>query len=261
MLGTHHVMGLMRRPHHYKKIISTLAEVEDFVTRNKVPVKKGFICVDGRYKSPQHAGMLARPGGNFRGIMVLLALRKNLGLTVGQCVDRAIGAVESMGISFNMHTDEHADDDDLSAIGCGHIAKAADPHFAKMYHVDPQDVQRALAYLRVKIEGRKYYHEAELQGDHQEQGVLVISGKKYTVNHSDPKTGEMYFVFDKARDEEYTKKLFEKFDLYKLSLKEFLDINELQLNTTLKLLAKDLPIYEVNLDEKAPQVKFVATVK
>lgn len=261
MLGTHQVINLVNKKKQNKKTTATAEDVENFIRRNKVIAKKGFICVDGRYKSPQYAGMLARPGANFRGIMVLLSLRKKLGLTVGRCVDRAVEAVESMGINFNMHTDDHAHDDDLSAIGCGHIAKAEDPHFAKMYRIDPKDVRKALMYLRIKLEGRKYFQEAELHGEHQERGVLVVTGTKYSVNHADPKTGEMYFVYDKARDAVYTKNLWEKLNIPKLSWKEFAQITELQLNSTLKLLAKDLPIFEVNLDEKEPQVKYISLVK
>lgn len=236
-------------------------QVLEFVKNNKVKAKEGFICVDGRYKSPFYAGMLARPGGNFRGIMVLLALREKLGLTVGRCVDIAVEAVESMGITFNLHTDDHANEHDLAAIGCGHIAKAEDPHFSKLYKVNPEDVKLALTYLRIKLEGRKYYKLAGLEGEHKEQGVLIITGEKYSVNHCDLKTGEMYFVYDKERDEEYTRKLWGRLNLKKLSWKEFSELNEAQLNATLKLLAKDLPIYEVNLDSKDPEVKFIGKVQ
>lgn len=239
----------------------TIQPVLNFLSKNTVKSKEGFICVDGRYKSSYYSGMLARPGANFRGIMALLALRKKLGLTVGKCVDKAVDAVENMGITFNMHTDEHEDSDRLSSIGCGHIAKAEDPKTAPLYRVHPRDVRLALTYLRIKLEGRKYYKLAELSGEHKESGVLIITGKNYTVNHQDPKTGEMYFVFDKARDDEYTKKLWEKLNIPKLTWKEFSKMNELQLNATLSLLAKNLPIYEVNLDNGEPSVKYIGTVK
>lgn len=235
--------------------------VLEFIKRNRVPVKEGFICVDGRYKSPFYAGMLARPGGNFRGIMALLALRKKLGLTIGRIVDRAVDTVEGLGITFNMHTDEHEDEGRLSSIGCGHIAKAEDPKTAPLYKVNARDVRLALTYLRIKLEGRKYYKLAELEGEHKEEGVLVVTGKNYTVNHSDPKKGEMYFVYDKTRDEEYTHRLWEKLNIPKLTWKDFSEMNQIQLNATLKLLAKNLPIYEVNLDNEDPEIKYVGTVK
>lgn len=236
-------------------------QVLEFVKRNRVKAKPGFICVDGRYKSPFYAGMLARPGGNFRGIMTLLSLRKKLGLTVGRCVDIAVDAVESMGITFNLHTDEHTSEQDLSAIGCGHIAKAEDPHFSKLYKVDPEDVKMALVYLRIKLEGRKYYKLAELEGSHKELGVLIITGEKYTVNHADPKTEEMYFVYDQGRDADYTRKLWGRFNIPKLTWKDFSEGTKNQMDATLKILAKDLPIYEINLDSKEPSVKFVGKVK
>lgn len=245
-------------------LVNDLEKVTEFVIRNKVKAKRGFICVDGRYSSDKYAGMMARPGGNFRGILVLLALRKKLGsVTVGKLVDKVIEAVEELGISFNMHTDHHFHDStDLDGIGCGHIAKAEDPKTAKDYHVNPLDVHKALVYLRIKLEGRKYFQMVQLEGSHNEAGVLVITGDKYTVNHWDKTKDEMYFVFDKKRDQEYQEKLFEVFKrkFPKLSKEDFLKYSELQLNATLHHLAKGLPIYEINLDGKEPVVKFVGKV-
>lgn len=236
-------------------------QVVDFVKNNRVKAKQGFICVDGRYPAgDKTAGMLARPGGNFRGIMVLLALRKKLGMTVGRIVDRAVDAVEGLGITFNMHTDQHADPDDLSSIGCGHIARAIDPKTSQMYKVDPEDVKKALIYLRIKLEGRKYYKVIHLEGEHKEQGVLIISGTKYSVNHFDPKTKQMFFVFDKARDDEYLHQLYGALRIPKLSYKEFSELSDKQLQATLKNLAHGLPIYKVNVDHEGPQVEFVGKV-
>jgi len=235
--------------------------VLEFATLNKVRAKKGFICVDGRYSDPKYAGMLARPGGNFRGIMALLALRKKLGLTVGRIVDLAVNAVEEMGVTFNMHTDHHFHKNpDLSDIGCGHIAKAEDPVHAKEYKVEPRDIHNALVYLRIKLEGRKYYQMVDLEGEHKEKGVLIITGTKNTVNHWDKKHDEMYFVFDKTRDDQYQKKLFESYHISKITFKEFQDMCNLQLNATLKNLAKGLPIFEVNLDNPTPEVKQIGIV-
>ena len=46
-----------------------------------------------------------------------------------------------------------------------------------------------------------------LAGEHAERGVLIIDDTEYTVNAMDPKTQEMYFIYDKKRDEEFMKKL------------------------------------------------------
>lgn len=66
----------------------------------------------------------------------------------------------------------------------------------------------------------------------------------------------MYFVFDKARDDEYQKELYSKFKerFPKLSFDEFIEISNKQLDATLKHLAKGLPIYSVDLDDKEPQI-------
>lgn len=243
-------------------IKATSDDVVSFVTNNRVKARKGFICVDGRYDSAKYAGMLARPGGNFRGIMVLLALRKKLDLPVGRILDKVVDAVEQMGIPFAIHTDDHHHSRDLADIGCGHIALAENKEHAKEYGVDPVDVHNALVYLRIKLEGRKYFQVQDLEGSHKERGVLVVTGKKYSVNHWDTKAQEMYFVYDKARDDEYLQTLFYHFKIQfpKLSLEEFKKVSDLQLNATLHNLAKGLPIFEVNVDKKNPEVKQVGIV-
>ncbi len=243
------------------KIAST-DDVITFVERNKVRAKKGFICVDGRYDNEEYAGMLARPGGNFRGIMVLLALRKKLNLPVGRIIDRAVEAVEEMGIPFAIHTDEKHTSPDLADIGCGHIALAENPKHAKEYQVNPVDVHNALVYLRIKLEGRKYYQVQELEGSHQEKGVLVITGLRNTVKHWDHKHKEMYFVYDKARDDKYLQVLYDYFrdQFPKLTFKDFKEISDMQLTATLHNLAKGLPIFEVNLDDREPMVKQIGVV-
>ncbi len=234
-------------------------EVKSFVLKNIVPAKKGTICVDGRY-APKYSGMMARPGGNFREIMTLLALRKKLKLTVGQVVDLAVSAVENMGVTFNMHTDSHADPKDLTSIGCGHIAKAENPETAAMYGVKASDVKQALIYLRIKLEGRKYFNMVNLEGEHKEKGVLVITGSKKTVNHFNPRSKEMYFVFDQKRDEEFTKEFYKNLEINGVSFEEFKKISNDQLTATLRNLAKGLPIYEINADIKDPEIKFVGQV-
>jgi hypothetical protein len=54
-------------------------KVIDFVINNKVKARKGFICVDGRYKAGyETAGMLARPGGNFRGDYGFISFKEKI---------------------------------------------------------------------------------------------------------------------------------------------------------------------------------------
>ena len=124
------------------------------------------------------------------------------------------------------------------------------------------DVHNALVYLRIKLEGRKYYNVQELDGSHRERGVLVVTGKRFSVNHWDTKKNEMYFVYDKARDEEYLQVLFDHFkdQFPKLTFSEFKEISDLQLDATLHNLAKGMAVFEVNLDSKDPVVQQIGTV-
>jgi len=225
-----------------------------YVERNLLLARVGRKCVDGRYLPNQASGMLARPGGDCGYVMALLAVnrKKKLGLTPEQCFN-AVYKIVSKNKGFCMHTDHHTDPDNHThkgLIGCGHLAKAATKELAKEYDVDSNDMRRVVEYSRNIAEINKTVHMVNLAGDHQEQGVLVIESTNYTVNADDPKLGRMYFIYDKARDEDFMKALVEDMalegitsdELYKQMKKE----SDIQLRATLHNLAKDLPVYTIS---------------
>lgn len=223
-----------------------LEEASDFVGNNIVPVSIGRKCVDGRYlPQDENTGMLARPGGDFGYVMVLLTLNKEkrLGLSIEDCVNRVYLAVTyRRGEHFNMHTDSHAQENQALS-GCGHIAKATDP-----------DIQSALDYANQLSSIRT----VTLQGDHQEKGVLVIKGTSQTVRSQGGE--DMYFVYDQTRDEEYMRQLVSQLGIANLTVDEFIDTSREQLEFTLKQLALSKPIFEVNADNPQPQVDYAGKV-
>jgi len=99
-----------------------------------------------------------------------------------------------------------------------------------------------------------------LDGEHAEQGVLIIDNTTYTVNAMDPKEHSMYFIYDKKRDEEFLAKLVEAMAIPGVTFEDMKKEADIQLQATLHNLAKGLPIYTVTYKKSEPQVKYLATI-
>ena len=190
-----------------------------YVQQNIVRAREGRKCVDGRYPPQTASGMLARAGGDCGYVMALMAInnKKKLGLTPEQCFNAVFKVIsEKMHGAFCMHTDQISDPATESAntaspqplIGCGHLAKAATqgPLRGK-YDVTNDDVKKIIAYARNLAEINDNVEIVNLNGEHQEQGVLLVTSDSLTVNAMDPKLHAMYFIYDKTRDEAFMKKL------------------------------------------------------
>lgn len=226
----------------------------DYVNMNIIRAHEGRKCVDGRYQPNQASGMLARPGGDAGYVMALMAVnkKKKLGLTPEQCFN-AVYKVVSKSKGFSMHTDHQVDPDKHThngLIGCGHMAKAGTKDLAKSYDVDSKDIKRVVEYSRHIAEISKTVHMINLDGEHQERGVLVIESTNYTVNADNPKLGRMYFIYDKTRDEEFMQAMVEEMNLDGIKTAElYRDMkkeSDIQLRASLHNLAKDLPVYTVS---------------
>lgn len=236
-------------------------QIINYVNKNKISAKSGVICVDGRYKKGEDtAGFLARPGANFRDIMVLLALNDRINLSVEEIVDLVINLVTEVQSNFIMHTDHHSIIDSYESIGCGHIAKAMNHDFSSMYKVNPDDVKMALRLTRQKLNGSNGFIFTNLEGEHKEKAILVNTGISNSVNHWDYESDEMYFVYDQTREAEFNKKLFDSMNLNNISFEEYQEVANLQLQSTLHNLAKGLEIFEVNADDEIISVKKIGIV-
>jgi hypothetical protein len=236
-------------------------QVEDFVKNNVIPVKSGRKCVDGRYKAQdENSGMIARPGGDAGYLEILLALQKQGKIESGveDWVNKLVEALEELNEEFYAHTDHRADTSlDNFSIGCGHLAKAANEELSIDYLVVPESMKKAIICLK-SLASKGEIKLVSLEGEHKEVGVLVNIGVNNSVDSQDGE--QMYFIYDKTRDEEFMEKLFNNLSLDGVSLEEFKKISETQLNATLKNLASGLPVYEVNVDLVNPEIKFVSTI-
>lgn len=238
---------------HEKQL--ALENATRFVRENLVPAVAGRKCVDGRYQD-SGAGMIARPGGDFGYVMVLLALTKAKGfhLTPGQCVEKVYMALGNHNNRFYMHTDNHAAANH-GLPGCGHIAKAMDTRLAESYGIKPMEVQAAIMHVQLLSNVRTEI----LQGEHREQGVLVITGESNSVRSQDEQN--MYFVYDQTRDEEKMRDLVARMGIPKLTVEDFIEVSKKQLAATLQELATGKPIFEVNADDPEDlQIKFADRV-
>lgn len=239
-------------------------DIQAYVKASIVPAKEGRKCVDGRYLPEQATGMIARPGGDGGYVMALMAVnkKKNLGLTPEQCFNAVYNAVKDDS-GFCMHTDHHTDPDattHIGLIGCGHMAKAANRKFCDDYDVKCEDVEKVIAYARNVKEISKGVHMLKLEGEHKEQGVLIVQSTTHTVLADNPKLSQMYFIYDETRDNEFLKKLVKEMHLEGVTYEDMKTESDLQLQTTLQLLALHLPIYTVSFEGETPKVMHVGNV-
>lgn len=252
-----------------------LEKVLNYVKNNTIPSKEGRQCVDGRYPlGGESSGMIARPGADMGYVMILLALNKekSWGLTPEQIVDAVYSVITRNNGQFYKHTDHHATSTDGSTsndyserhviTGCSHIANACNPDLCMLYAVDFYDSRNALTHIRQRmIKGDKIKRE-NLDGEHNEQAVLIIKSKEKTVNHRN--NDEMYFVYDKARDNEFMKKLTiflnsqlqDYLDGVEISFEEFRQVSDKQTTATFHAIAKGKPMFEVDLEREIPTVTF-----
>lgn len=246
-----------------------VAGTTDYVKKNTVHAKEGRKCVDGRYTSSTAKGMIARAGGDCGYVMALMAInkKKKLGLTPEQCFNEVYRVIQQkMHEPFCVHTDHHVDPDledheehvHKTVIGCGHLSKAASQKFLERYDVANSDVKKIIAYVRNLAEINKNIDMVNLDGDHKEQGVLLVESDDYTVNACDG--NKMYFIYDKKRDDDFMRKLVKLMDLPGVSFEDMKEESDKQLQATLHLLAKGLPLYQVTYTYKTPKIEYLTTI-
>lgn len=246
---------------------SAVDKTRKYILQNIVEAREGRKCVDGRYLPSQGSGMIARPGGDCGYVMALLAVnkKKGLGLTPEQCFNKVYKVVSKVANGhFCMHTDHHTDPDTQhhnGLIGCGHVAKAALKDLSAEYDINSEDVERFVNYARNIADILPSLEMINLEGEHEESGVLVIRSDKYTVNAEDPDLRQMYFVYDEQRDYDYLAYLVKEMAVTGVSFEEMKKESDLQLAATLHNLAKDLPVYNITFNGKTPEVTFASFVK
>ncbi len=248
-------------------------EARKHIEKNIIPATDGRKCVDGRY--PSGTGEIARAGGDMGYVEILLSLNreKELGLTPSGCVDLVYGYTTKDGGMFSLHSDRHADPTEtdhlthgeLPLIGCGHCAKAAQEELAKQYQLSASDVKEAVLYVRERYRSGDAIDLVVLEGEHAEKGAIIVDSLSYSINERDVNNESMYFIYDRARDEEYMQGfvdwLVEEKGL-NISYAEFKEISDLQTNATLRILAPEKPLFQVELDERGQvnNLQFVSLI-
>lgn len=228
------------------------------VEQQRVAAVPGRRCVDGRYTGEE--GTIARAGADGGYVQVLLALRAQgkITLTPQECVDRVRSGVETLGGRFTFHSDHHADEDpDSPSLGCGHLAKSTDTQLSGGYEVDPEDMKQAIVYMK-QLAAQGDADMTILSGDHKEMGVLVIEDTDETVR---PQGEDMYFVYDKSRDEAFMRELVATMNISGFTYEEFATVAETQTMATLHNLAPGKPIFGVNLASTEAKAKLVGYVQ
>ncbi len=252
-----------------RMVPTNLKDTLAYVEKNTVSAKDGRKCVDGRYPPDTASGMLARPGGDCGYVMALLAInkKKGLGMTPEQCLNAVYKVIrQKFHGAFCMHTDHHVDhnEEDLNdkmhqtLIGCGHLAKATKQLWREPYDVDNDDVKKIIAYAKNLAEVSDHVELVNLDGDHKEQGVLLIEGDKYTVNATDET--KQFFIYDKSRDDAFMKKLVDEMAIDGVTFEDMLAESDVQLQATLHNLAKGLPLYKVSYKGKTPTVSYLSHI-
>ncbi len=234
--------------------------VNTFIQDNLIPAKPGRRCISGRYNNKEtSSGMIARPGADLGYVIAMLGYNyeQKLGMSVQECVDSIYKAIIKIGGNFYLHTDKNEDPNAAFSIGCSHVLNSAIEENASRYGVSPQDVQEAVKQLRNNPDNPT---EVEtLDGPHDEAGFLIINDKEHTLNSKDD--SQMYFIYDKKRDDLFMKQLIEELNMDNVVYEDFQRIATMQLSITLQIIAKDLPIFEVNLYDPAnPRADHIGTV-
>ncbi len=231
-----------------------------FVSKNIVLAKNGRKCISGRYKpDDENSGMIARPGADFGYVIAMLGYNheQKLGLTVEDCVKRVYEAVMNLDGSFYLHTDHNTDTTLPYSIGCRHAFQPTIAENANRYGLDAVDVQHAIELCKTNQDMN--ITMIELSGDHKEKGVFIINDIEHTLNSQDDE--HMYFVYDKKRDDLFMKQLIETMGMENVIYEDFQRVSTMQLGVTLQLLAKDLPLFEVDFSDLAsPHVRHIGTV-
>ena len=228
----------------------------EHVKKNRIATnKRRRKCVDGGYKKDQAPGAVARAGGDLgysEALLLIKNTRPELGLTVQETFSFVNDFVRSRGEKYGWHSDTHAHGPN-EIIGCGHCLRAF--QYAQEFGVNAEDVRELVEIIESAGDTDKII----LDRKHDEKAVLVITSSETTVHAWDT---EQYFIYNAVNDSAFlkefvpylNKRLGKRGNISQKELQEALDH---QLDVTLRMLAGNRPLYEVNPDDREnPQVHF-----
>lgn len=238
--------------------------IKEFVEANKYPVGKDWRlarCVDGRQPKEDGLEPLVRPGADIGLLLMICAANRKFDLAITtdnliKALVKAIGGYQN----FRLHTDFHATDRDINAVssvsddvlmGCGHFKQAVVDPVA--YALDEEDTRFVTSFVKKALSAGAVCRI--LEGEHRESAVLVVHGDDWTVASQWSKDEShilQAFVYQQTLDEKMRHELVRAmlpyvsrtFDNEKELYGYFSHIADMQLQETLKRLAKGLPIFE-----------------
>ncbi|HYF04552.1 MAG TPA: hypothetical protein VEA59_00100 [Patescibacteria group bacterium] len=238
-----------------------ISEAQAFVETNKFRVtdQNNYArCVDGRYMD-EGMGAIAMPGADAELLVAAFATVQLLALPLSeeqvlQSVVKTVGGTRN----FYFHTDDHAVSDAKEmGMGCGHIKNS----IVACGDYGITEVQaRYIKYALIKLssEGAR---QVVLHGNHEETAVIIVDSYSWSVKPKQTLESNQVreaFVFHRTLSEKRSKELagclfaalggsstVSEGDVF-LAL-----INKMQkqLNETVSRLAKDLPVYHVQITE------------
>lgn len=234
---------------------------------------EGLLAEALHYPQMQHTehaeGAERAPGGGFGKVLALMGAV--LDMEPALAVKLVAAWETSEGRSLSLHGDTHAHGDGL---GCGHVDRSRMPTHEDLYGIKGSRVQEALDIVRETLkEGRtidaiktstdeslhlKDVGEFPLAADvpilvneHSERGVLVVLSDLFEPRTVTAKTsnGLEMFRFDATRYDASLGRLaaYVAAQGVPLKVEDLKAAADKQRNATLKLLAKGLPIFEVDL--------------
>ena len=240
-----------------QELIASQEQARLFVETNKIEADSSkAVCGDGRFTPEQSRGYIRMFGGDegllmaIYGAMLESQIHHKISYT--ELVARfgaSLREERGDGVAIGVHTDTHNLGD--AEIGCGHVAKAVKGQ-AKHKHVKPEHVMDLHSEI---ISGE--HEKVILDGHHQEQAVLLVYGRDWSVNSFDGEN--MYFVVDIDRSIDLINRVVPALGIEGLSAEMVKDHFECQMNETASHLAAGKDIFAVRFADNDPKGHFEIT--
>ncbi|MCL5091522.1 MAG: hypothetical protein M1342_01710 [Patescibacteria group bacterium] len=216
-------------------------------------------CIDGRYPNDSNLPALAVPGADAGELALVLATANSYALTANQeKIWQTLVEVVGGSANLRFHTDAHCAGTDKLLDGCGHLRQMAVD--LEAYNL----TQSQFNFIGEKFNGLKKSERSitVLNGDHQEEGVLLIKGNRgiypqHCWQADNQSVVTQVFVYHATLAEERRRRLSNLLVKNKAVIipegcdGNYLygaidDMGENHLMETLRRLAKGLPIYQVS---------------
>lgn len=235
--------------HSDEQLRAVQAVVDAHIRDNRIAVRPGRRCIDGRY-APQSvdSGRLARPGGDFGFVQVMLSVNRALGLgwSTLKCLSEVYDALVAIDGTFYMHTDsencQRSSGFDAGLPGCRHIAFSTSNPL--VFNLNADDVIRAYDLVTQHSPFRQRVYMAVVEGPNRESAVLVNLDPESSFEPRDA-SGNTFFLYDRSRDEDLMADLFTRLNLPPTSRPLFQRTAREQVLYTLSLLGTRLPVFMV----------------